>query len=612
MQRRFPVGAELRDGGAHFRVWAPGRRVELLIESPGPSRCLPMTAAEDGYHELQVSGVAAEARYRFRLDGGPARPDPASRFQPEGVHGPSEIVDPASYAWGDSEWRGIALRGQVIYEMHVGTFTPPGTFAAALAELPGLAELGVTTIEVMPVAEFDGRFGWGYDGVDLFASTRLYGRPDDFRRFVDRAHQLGMAVILDVVYNHFGPSGCYWGEFSPDYFSRKHSTDWGQAINFDGENSPQVREFFLANAGYWIDEYHLDGLRLDAVHSIVDDSPEHILAGIAREVRRAAAGRRTIVVAENESQEARLLRRTADGGYGLDAAWSDDFHHVARVAATGHNDYYYGDYQGTAQELVSAVKHGFLYQGQWNRRQQRRRGTSAKGVLPEQFVFFLQNHDQIANSAQGLRLHALTSPGRYRALTALLLLAPQTPLLFQGQEFAASSPFLFFADHAVDLAKLVRQGRGDFLRQFHGLSGPDAEGLLPDPADPQTFERSKLDLAERQKNRSAYRLHRDLLQLRRTDAVFSSQGTVDGAVLAAEVLLLRFEHEEAVRLLVCNLGRDLLPQPLSEPLAAPPENGQWRLLWSSEDPRYGGSGSGQFDSRSWRLPGHAALVLASP
>ncbi|HJT36611.1 MAG TPA: malto-oligosyltrehalose trehalohydrolase [Pirellulales bacterium] len=627
--RRLPVGAEVQTGGGvHFRIWAPLRRkVEVVLVPRGDQPAAPsdQPAALLQHYDLSrepggyFSGMIAAARtgtlYHYRLDDEPRLyPDPASRFQPDGPAGPSQVVDPSQYAWHDAAWLGSELHGQIIYELHIGTFTPAGTWSAAAAELAELTRLGITLLEVMPVADFPGRFGWGYDGVDLFAPTRLYGTPDDFRSFVDRAHQLGLGVLLDVVYNHFGPTDNYLGEFSRDYFSTRHHTDWGEAINFDGENAAAVREFFIANAGYWIDEYHLDGLRLDAVHAIVDDSPDHILAPITRRVRQAAGRRATIVIAENEFQQPRLIEPIERGGYGLDAVWSDDFHHAARVAMTGHNEYYYGDYQGTPQELISATRWGFLFQGQWNERQQKHRGGSAWALRGEQFVHFLQNHDQVANSGHGLRAHQLTSPGRHRALTALLLLGPGTPLLFQGQEFSASAPFLFFADHNVEIAKLVREGRQESLRNFRSLAGPDAAQYFADPCDVRTFEACRLDFSERTRHAEAYRLHRDLIALRRDDPVFASQRAdrVFGAVLAAEAFVLRFFGDDSGdRLLLINLGRDLAWGSLAEPLLAAPAKADWRILWSSEDPRYGGSGAGLLDTRHWHVPGHAAIVLTS-
>src|SRR5207302_631434 len=430
--RRLPIGAEPQsDGGVHFRVWAPRcREVVVEIEGLEPAAVQSET---DGYYSLWSLPARAGMRYRFRLDRGErAFPDPASRFQPEGPHGPSEIIDPGEFTWTDGDWRGRTRDQLVIYEMHVGTFAPDGSWESASRELPALAELGITCLEIMPVAEFPGRFGWGYDGVNLFAPTRLYGRPMDFRRFVDRAHALGIAIILDVVYNHFGPDGNYLKLFSAAYFTDRYDNERGEAINFDGPDSGPVREFFIANAGYWIDEYHLDGLRLDATQQIFDASPENIMAALGRRVREAARGRATLIVAENEPQHTRLVRPPERGGHGLDGLWNDDFHHSAMVVLSGHNEAYYTDYLGEPQEFVSAVKWGYLYQGQRYRWQKKRRGTPALDLPPSNFITFIQNHDQVANSARGQRCQQFASPGRFRALTALLLLGPGTPMLFQG------------------------------------------------------------------------------------------------------------------------------------------------------------------------------------
>ncbi len=611
--RRLPIGAEvLPAGGVHFRVWAPGRRqVEVVFEEKIAS--VALTAESDGYFSGTVPNARPGSLYRYRLDGGAAFPDPASRFQPVGPHGPSQVIDPAAFPWTDQGWKGVRLEGQVIYELHLGTFTSEGTYESAIERLPDLVDLGVTLVEVMPVAEFPGRFGWGYDGVDLFAPTRLYGQPDDFRRFVDRAHALGLGILLDVVYNHVGPDGNYLKQFAPDYFTDRYANEWGEAINFDGENSGPVREFFLANASYWIDEFHLDGLRLDATQQIFDRSPEHILREIGRRVRAAAGGRGTFVAAENEPQEVKLVKPIDQGGYGLDAVWNDDFHHSAQVVLTGHNEAYYTDYHGMPQEFISAVKWGYLYQGQRYRWQRKRRGTPTFGVPPARFVIFLENHDQVANSGRGLRRHARSSPGRLRAMTALLLLAPGTPMLFQGQEFAASSPFLFFADHNPELAKLVRKGRAEFLSQFRSVAQPDMRAGLPDPADSATFARCKLDWTEKEKNAEVYWLHRDLLRLRRDDPVFRAQrpGGVDGAVLGPDAFVLRyFGGPDGDRLLLVNLGRDLYLNPAPEPLLAPPEGRTWSVRWSSEDPRYGGHGTPPPETEeNWRLTGEAAMVL---
>jgi len=625
-------------GGVHFRVWAPARRrVEVVFAGGGAGLddldLVP--EAGGGYFSGFAATAAAGDLYRLRLDGGRCFPDPVSRYQPAGPHGPSRIVDPAAYGWHDGGWRGATLPGQVIYELHAGTFTREGTWEAAGRRLAGLAELGVTLLEVMPIAEFPGRFGWGYDGVNLFAPSHLYGEPDDFRRFVDEAHRLGLGVILDVVYNHLGPDGNFLEEFSPGYFTDLHRNDWGRAIHFYG--APAVRELFLANASYWIDEYHLDGLRLDAtqdIHDRPERSSEHILAAIARSARQAAAalspGRSVLLVAENEPQDGRLVRPVERGGYGLDAIWSDDFHHAARVALTGRAEAYYSDYQGSPRELLAAAKFGILYQGQRYRWQGQRRGTPAFDLPRTAFVFFLENHDQIANSARGERLHRLASPGSYRALTALLLLGPATPMLFQGQEDGTATPFCYFADHHPELAAAVRRGRLEFLAQFPSLAAP-AAAAVPDPAAPATFARSKLDLAgtgqageagrpgrqEAARRAAARALHRDLLHLRRNDPVIRLQGAAgfDGAVLGPAAMVLRWfapaSGTAGDRLLLVNLGVDLDLVPAPEPLLAPPADACWQVLWSSEDPRYGGSGAAPPEDAGggWRLPGHAAILL---
>jgi maltooligosyltrehalose trehalohydrolase len=611
----------LPSGGVHFRVWASRRQhVEVVLEGgpghhPGAKPISVALAPEgDGYFSGLVPEASAGTLYRYRLDRGTETyPDAASRFQPHGPHGPSQVLDPEAFQWHDQDWRGVSLEGQVLYEMHVGTFTPAGTWEAALGELPALADLGVTVLEIMPVADFSGCFGWGYDGVNLFAPTRLYGTPDDCRRFIDRAHTLGLGVILDVVYNHLGADGNFLAQFSPEYFTDRYTTDWGPAINYEDEHAGPVREFFLANAGYWIEEFHFDGLRLDATQNIYDTSVDHILAVIGRRVRHAAHGRATLLVAENEPQHTNLVRPPERGGYGLDALWNDDFHHSAMVALSGRREAYYTDYLGTPQEFISALKWGYLYQGQRYMWQQKRRGTPSLDLAPAVFVNFLQNHDQIANSGRGLRAHLLTGPGRYKALTALLLLGPGTPMLFQGQEFAASSPFFFFADYTGELAQLTRQGRVAFLSQFPSLAQPDMHARLSDPTDPETFACSKLDLSERQHHAEMYALHRDLLRLRRTDLVFRSQrrGGMDGAVLGAEAFVLRFfgTHGDD-RLLVVNLGHALHLNPVPEPLLAPPEGMDWAILWSTEEPRYGGCGMAPLeDEGTWQLPGHAAVVL---
>lgn len=623
--RQFAVGAELRGEAASFRVWAPDHQdVTLVIEDDRfpNGHVVRMRAESNGYFSATVDAVHAGMRYRYRVGHEvDLLPDPASRFQPEGPHGPSELVDPQAYTWHDSNWRGVSDGAQVFYELHVGTFTEDGTWPAAIEELPALADLGITVIEVMPVAEFPGRFGWGYDGVDLYAPSHLYGRPDDFRRFVDRAHALGLAVILDVVYNHVGPDGNVLGRFARRYFTSRYKNDWGDAINFDDDAAP-VREFVVENAAYWIREYHLDGLRLDATQQIFDASPVNVMADIGSAVRRAAGNRHTIVAAENEPQDTRLIRRTADGGFGLDALWNDDFHHATTVALTGRREAYYTDYGGTPQEFVSMAKWGFLYQGQQYSWQRQRRGTPTFGIRPAQLIAFLQNHDQIANapSGRGERLHHAVNAGAYRAITAYWLLSPSTPLFFQGQEFAASSPFCYFADHSGNLGSAVRRGRAEFMSQFRSARTRDLIEILPDPSDVDTFRRCKLRRAERDAHQEAVHLHRDLLRLRRDDRAFGTDGHVDGAVVGPAAFVLRFfagdphalstAAHAADRLMVVNLGADLRLDSAPEPLLAPPPGYRWEIRWSSEDPRYGGSGTAPVDTdHNWRIPGCATIVL---
>jgi len=416
-----------------------------------------------------------------------------------------------------------------------------------------------------------------------------------------------------VVYNHFGPDGNYIREFAPQFLSTVHKTEWGDPFNFDGPDSGPVREFFVANAGYWIDELHIDGLRLDATHAIFDDAPEYIVTAIARRVREAANGRRTFVMAENEPQDANLVRPVEKGGSGLNAAWNDDLHHAARVALTGKNEGYFTDYRGTPQELLSAAKWGFLYQGQQYRWQRRRRGRPAFDVPRHRFITFIENHDQVANSGRGLRVNCLTGPAKLRAVTAYLLLGPGTPMLFQGQEYASPKPFLFFADHAPELAKLIHEGRRNELRRFRSQSAPDLLELVADPADASTFEKCKLDPADRAAGGEWLALHRDLIALRKTDPAFRPGVTLDGAVIGDGAFVLRyFVPDEHDRLLVVNLGRDLHLDPAPEPLLAPPDRGLvWGAVWSSENPKYGGNGTAPLDAEeSWWVPGEAAVLLA--
>lgn len=608
--RRLAIGAELAEAerGVRVRVWAPTHeRVTLVVESP-VRREVVLAREPTGHHAGVAPGLGAGARYWFRLGDDPNPvPDPASRFQPDGPLAPSEVIDPQTFPWTDAAWRGIPAHAHVLYEMHVGTFTPQGTWAAAMEWLPYLAAVGITTIEVMPVNECAGRYNWGYDGVNLFAPSHHYGTPDDMRRFVDRAHACGLAVILDVVYNHFGPWGNTMFTWSPYY---KHATanEWGDALDFDGENSAGVRELVIENAGYWISELHLDGLRLDAIQAIHDRSPEHVITALVRRARQAAGERTIFVVGENEPQDTNLLRE------GLDALWNDDFHHTARVAATGLVEGYLHDYRGTPQELISAIKYGFLYQGQLYPWQRNPRGTPTRGTARTQYVHFLENHDQVANVGLGERLPDLVDPATLRAMTALILLTPPLPMLFQGQETGSRKRWLFFVDHVPDLHAAIRNGRAAFEKQFPRLATPEVQAALFDPCIEATFRACVLDPAERRLDHPTVALHRDLLRLRKTDRAFTDARptALDGAVLSEHAFALRFFQDDPAndRLLLVNLGPTFARAVVPEPLIAPPRGHGWRLAWSSEDPAYGGHGTPPpFTRARLSIPARAAILL---
>ena len=618
--RRYPIGAELIGANeTHFRVWAPkATHVDVVLEENAAKNARrtfhPLQREDNGYFSGSAEASAGDY-YRFRVDNAEHfHPDPASRFQPDGPHGSSQIVDPTTFRWSDAEWPGIEIKGQIIYEMHIGTFTKEGTWRAAVEQLAELARVGITLIEMMPVADFPGKFGWSYDGVDLFAPSHLYGTPDDLRAFIDRAHSLGLDVILDVVYNHFGPDGNYLAVFSDDYLIREKENEWGNVINFDGPNSWSVREFFITNGRYWIEEFHFGGFRFDATHAIRDQSRDYIIGAVGRAAREAAGSRSIILLAENDLQEAKIARSKHEGGDDLDGMWNDDFHHSAVVALTGRNEAYFNDYLGAPQEFISGAKYGFLYQGQALSWRKALRGTPTFGIASEVFVCFIENHDQVANTGQGERVQFQTSPARYRAMTALLLLGPWTPLLFQGQEFGASSPFLFFADIGdASVRDAIRRGRAKWLAPFVSLTEQQAWQTLPAPDDPQAFARCKLDFSERQKNRELYDLHIDLLKLRREDSRFRQQGSggIDGAVLGPASFVLRyFSKENDDRLLLVNFGESQELHPVSEPLLAPPTGCSWETLWTSNSPRYGGAGTVAIaNEERWFLPAESAIAL---
>lgn len=621
VDRRLPTGAEPTEAGVSFRVWAPKRqRVEIVLDG-NTSAAVEVSAEADGYFSGIVSKARAGTRYQFRLDGGDLLlPDPVSRYQPEGVHGPSEVVDPKAFQWTDTDWKGVPASGQVLYEMHIGTFTKEGTYAAAEKMLPTLKELGVTCLEIMPLVEFAGKWGWGYDGVDLFAPYHHYGTPDELKHFINACHAIGIGAILDVVYNHFGPDGNYLSQFSDTYFSITHHTDWGDAINFDSEGNAGVREYFVANTRYWIEEYHFDGYRFDATQAIVDDSKRHILVDITEAARSAGGERSIYLINENEPQHTKLVRPINSGGYGMDALWNDDFHHTAMVALTGRSEAYYTDYLGKPQEFISAAKYGYLFQGQRYFWQKHRRGTPALDLPATAFVHFLQNHDQIANSGKGDRVHVMSGPALFRTMTALLLLTPQTPMLFQGQEWAASSTFHYFANHNAELSKLIEKGRAKELAQFPGLATPEMQEVLVNPSSEDAFTRSKLNHEERERepHKHVFRLHKELLKLRREDKTLKhmhERGSFDAAVLSSGALVFRFFGEApggiGDRLLLINFGHDLNLQIAPEPLLAPPLNHRWAVLLSTEEPRFGGTGatSPETELEGWLLSGRCASVM---
>lgn len=613
-QRLYSAGAEITNNGVNFRIWAPAAKVVSIIIK-NKSISFEMSEEKEGYKSLTVPTAEPGDLYQFKLeDDDYLYPDPASRSQPFGPHGPSMIIDPATFIWSDEEWRGIVSKDNIIYEMHIGTFTREGTFRSAAKELKELAKLGITIIELMPVNEFDGEFGWGYDGVDLYAPYHGYGTPDDLRMFIDSAHTVGIGVILDVVYNHLGSSGCYLTRFSADYFSKRYKSEWGDSLNFDGKNSKPVREFIINNACYWIEEFHFDGFRIDATQQIFDASDEHLLAAIVRHARETAGNRQLYIIGENEPQNVRLLKTSEDEGYNFDALWNDDFHHSVTVNATSRNAAYFSDYKGSPQEIISNLKYGFLYQGQYYSWQKKQRGTPTYGIPARRFIHYLQNHDQIANGGRGKRFHQLTNPALMRSLTTILLLGPQTPLIFQGQEFDAKSPFLYFADNPEKLAGKVAKGRNEFLQQFYYLDQPEMLPYLGRPDNASTFTQCKLNFSEREKNYETYQLYKDLLQLRKSDDIFNGKNYshIDGAVISDCVVLLRFFSLKSNddRLLIVNFGSDYPIPSIPEPLFAPHPNHSWKLLWSSESPHYGGHGSApSFTHQGWKIPGLSASVL---
>jgi maltooligosyltrehalose trehalohydrolase len=576
------------DGSTVFRVWAPragGLGVKVLGDVP---RALPLEDVGGGVFEARVPGVAAGADYFYVVNGN-ERPDPVSRSQPAGVHGPSRVVAPEAFAWTDEGWKGAGLKDYVVYELHTGTFTPEGTFESVIPKLAHLKSLGVTAVELMPVAEFPGARNWGYDGAHLYAPQSTYGGPEGLKKLVDACHREGLAFVLDVVYNHLGPEGNYAGEYMPLY-SEAHKSPWGAGLNFDGEGSEGVRRYFVENALYWLTEYHVDGLRLDAVHAITDTSETHLLKQLAEEfhAQARALGRTAHLIAESDLNDVAVIRSPAEGGLGLDAQWSDDFHHSLHAAVTKADRGYFADF-GKVGDLARAISEGFVYCGQHSEFRGKCHGTSSADRPGEQFVVCIQNHDQIANGYWGDRLSRLLRPGQQRLAAAILLAgAPNVPMLFMGEEWAERAPFLYFTSHTdPELGRAVRAGREEEYQSFVRGEG-ETESTIGGFSDPQseiTFVRSKLDwdCLGKQPHAGMLAFYRDLLKLRREHPPLSNCDKTRTRVRFDEerrwLAVERGDESGAGALLLCNLSDDAQPVPAA--------GGPWRLTVWSGDGRYG-------------------------
>ena len=501
-----------------FTVWAPrAQRLAVHVRTGSAAGEHALERDEHGVFSAMIAGVRAGDDYAYRIDDGPERPDAASRWQPEGVHGPSRVADPDAFHWTDDAWAGIEMADYAIYELHVGTFTIEGTFDAVIPRLAALRELGVTAIELMPVAQFPGARNWGYDGVQLYAPQNSYGGPEALKRLVNAAHAEGLAVVLDVVYNHVGPEGNYLAEFAP-YFTDVYRTPWGSAVNYDGPDSDEVRRFIIQNACYWVTEFHMDALRLDAIHGIFDFQARHVLAELTASIHSRAAelGRRVMVIAESDLNDPRLLRPVERGGFAMDAQWSDDFHHAVHVALTGESAGYYEGFAhyGDIAAIADALARRFVFQGQYAPHRRRRHGAPALDVSADHFIISIQNHDQVGNRATGDRLSALVSPDAQRLAAALLLLAPYVPMLFMGEEYGEVAPFLYFVSHSDrDLVEAVRKGRREEFRSF-GWAGE-----VPDPQAEETFARSRIHFERGNQGEHAQTraLYREMLAIRREE-----------------------------------------------------------------------------------------------
>jgi maltooligosyltrehalose trehalohydrolase len=610
---RLTLGANVLEDGVEFRVWAPAsERVDVIIYGPDAEAVHPLAAEADGWFRGTVQGTGAGTRYKYRLDGADAFPDPASRSQPDGVHEPSAVVDPSTFRWSDDGWRGVPADELTIYEVHVGTASESGDFDGLIERLDEIAALGVTAVEPMPIAEFPGARNWGYDGVYLYAPDSAYGGPEAFRRFVDAAHARGLAVILDVVYNHLGPEGNYLHAVTGGkYFTDRHCTPWGDAIDYA---TPAVREFAIQNAIHWAREYHVDGLRLDATHAILDDSPRHVLTEMQERVHAALpADRHFVLIAEDERNDERVV---LSEGHGLDGVWADDLHHQLRRHIAGDHEAYFADYTGSIDDIVRTLRQGWFYEGQVSENHGAPRGTPAGGLPPAAFVHCIQNHDQVGNRALGDRLTETVTLPAYRAVSALLLLSPYTPLLWMGQEWAATTPFQYFTDHPEELGKLVTEGRRKEFGKFSAFADPAVREKIPDPQAPETFTRSKLQWGERERAPHAgiLALYREVLRLRRTHPALRRRDRDAFAVAALgehALSLKRTAEDGSALLLVVSFEG-----PLTVDFARRDETaGDWALLLSTEEARFGGETEGSVatltpDGRL-ELPGAGAVVLRS-
>jgi maltooligosyltrehalose trehalohydrolase len=600
-------GARPVRGGVRFRVWAPSARHLTLVIHDGPAAGEYSVPKDDeDVFDLIVDRAAAGDRYNYRINGGDLRPDPASRFQPEGVHGPSEIVDPSAFQWTDARWGGRPAADRILYELHIGTFSPEGTFAGATSRLEEVRDIGVTVIEIMPVADVAGARNWGYDGVCLYAPSRAYGRPEDLRRLVDHAHQLGIAVLLDVVYNHLGPEGAYLPSFNEGFFTDRHVTPWGCGVNLDGPGSVMVRRFILDNACYWVREYHADGLRLDATHALIEDDQGAIVREIVNQTREVTA-RPVFIHAEDHRNLAPMVEDPALGGWGLEGVWADDFHHIVRVLLARDAHGYYADFRGTAHELARTIQHGWLFTGQPSTRSGQPRGSDASRVPMYRFVVCLQNHDQVGNRAFGDRLHERVPPEAWRAASALLLTVPMTPLLFMGQEWAASTPFQYFTDLEAALGEQVTEGRRREFAAFPDFSDEQARHSIPDPQARSTFESSRLRWDERAEpaHRAVLELYRALIALRldHPSALGASAGVAGDAVaLDDETIAVRRadggdEFWVIVRFMSAGLV-DLTPATEVRGEAS----AEWTVVLTTEDPLFAlGPRPPQVDERAGPL-----------